>query len=172
MKLPLKGKRGNGKFALVDRADFPRVNKYSWTINLDGYAMSNIAGLEKQRIVECTCCGTKIKIESIIRRRSVSMHRFILGEPSSEIDHINRNKLDNRKINLRKATRSINCLNKGLQSNNTSGKVGVYLIKTASSKKWRAELQVNGKKHRSGYFLTKSEAVKARDTLFKKYVRF
>ena len=100
------------------------------------------------------------------------MHRFVLGEPSGEIDHINRNKLDNRRSNLREVTRSMNCLNKGLQRNNTSGHAGVRYDKSKTSlKKWRAWIQVKGKIYNLGCFETKKEAVGARKAAFEKYAR-
>jgi len=51
-----------------------------------------------------------------------------------QIDHINRDKLDNRLVNLRACTRSANALNRGINSNNTSGVRGVSYCK--SRKNW------------------------------------
>jgi hypothetical protein len=52
--------------------------------------------------------------------------KLVHGYDPIEIDHINRAKDDNRLCNLREATRSENCLNRGLLRNNKSGISGVY----------------------------------------------
>lgn len=70
------------------------------------------------------------------------------------IDHINKDKLDNRLINLRLATKSQNEANTTKRKNNTSGFKGVYKWKT----KFRAKLQHNGEEHHLGYFNTPEEA--------------
>jgi hypothetical protein len=57
------------------------------------------------------------------------MHKYICGEHKQKIDHINRNKQDNRKSNLRLVSNSLNGFNIDLQSNNTSGKTGVSYLK-------------------------------------------
>lgn len=72
------------------------------------------------------------------------------------IDHINRDKKDNRLINLRGCTASMNKLNMSLQSNNTSGAKGVTF--DSNSGKWRVQYR---NKH-IGLFETFEEAVKRR----------
>jgi HNH endonuclease len=77
---------------------------------------------------------------------------WMTGEwPEDEVDHRNRVKLDNRWCNFRPATRLINCNNRSLSKNNTSGTNGVGW----ANGKWRVRLR--GKFH--GYFPTKDEAV-------------
>lgn len=62
------------------------------------------------------------------------------GEMVMELDHRNRNKLDNRIRNLRPATRSLNNANQSMKRNNTSGYKGV----SAKDGKWMAQITVNG----------------------------
>lgn len=100
-----------------------------------------------------------------IKRKSYLAHRlaFVMHfgfEPECEIDHINHNRSDNRLLNLRKASKTENMRNISLQSNNTSGFMGVYWNK--ASKKWAAQIKVNGKNKRIGLFADKNEAIQAR----------
>ena len=93
---------------------------------------------------------------------NISMHRaaFIIsyGYSPISVDHINGIKTDNRLCNLREATVSQNNMNKGLQSNNTSGFKGVRKIKNG---RWKSRICVNGKEIHLGYFSEKSDAVAA-----------
>ena len=82
--------------------------------------------------------------------------------PQNIIDHINRNKSDNRIKNLREATYSENQQNTDKKSNNKSGYKGVAYEKVA--KKWRSQISVNGKRIHIGYFNTKEEAAEAYKT--------
>ena len=82
------------------------------------------------------------------------------------IDHINGVKTDNRLCNLREATISQNNMNRGLQSNNSSGSTGVDKIKNG---RWRARINVNKKEIHLGYFIEKSDALKAFGDAQKKY---
>lgn len=85
---------------------------------------------------------------------------YVHGEmPSGEIDHINRNKTDNRIANLRSVSRSVNQQNNGLRADNKSGFVGVHWH--SSKQRWRAVITLNGKKHRLGNFTTKEAAAEA-----------
>lgn len=58
-------------------------------------------------------------------RQHMVLHRFLLDFPEFFIDHKNRNKLDNRRENLREATQAQNTRNISLKSNSTTGVVGV-----------------------------------------------
>lgn len=78
---------------------------------------------------------------------------YVYGEwPSSELDHINRNRADNRIENLRLADRSLNMQNGGKRTDNKSGYVGVSLSKWA--KRWQAQIKTNGKNAHLGYYDT------------------
>ncbi|MDU1029357.1 MAG: HNH endonuclease [Clostridiales bacterium] len=80
--------------------------------------------------------------------------------PNMEIDHINRDKTDNRIINLRLATRKENIINKSPSKINSSGTTGVYWNKL--SKKWHAQICSNGKRISLGLFESKEMAISAR----------
>lgn len=88
--------------------------------------------------------------------RSLCVHRAILDIPKGFCaDHINRNKLDNRKINLRIVSTKVNVLNSSLIINN-----GVKA--TESGKRFMATVCYNGKNKRIGTFDTREEAYEAR----------
>ena len=74
-------------------------------------------------------------------------------------DHIDRNPLNNRKHNFRKATFADNARNRTIQKNNTSKIIGVNLDKCGY---WIARIQVDGKRKYLGYFANKEDAIKMR----------
>jgi len=75
-------------------------------------------------------------------RKSVRLHRYLLNAPNYiEVDHINRDPLDNRKTNLRLADHSLNQHNKGIQQNNKTGVKGISWDNTRN--RWTAVVQVN-----------------------------
>lgn len=90
------------------------------------------------------------------------LHRVIMGvtDPKVVVDHINRNRLDNRKVNLRLCTNQENCRNMSLKKNNTSGFSGVMWDKTRN--KWVARLKLNRHSKHLGRFDTIEEAISAR----------
>ena len=72
------------------------------------------------------------------------MHRLIMRAGKGDVvDHVNRDRTDNRRCNLRIATHQINAQNRGMQSNNTSGITGVHWC--SSKKKWCVQIQ--GRNH-------------------------
>ena len=77
-QIMLGGYAGAGKYTQVDAEDFPRLSKHSWYY-CDGYALTKING------------------------KSVRMHRLVMNvtDPMKIVDHKNRDRLDNRKENLR-----------------------------------------------------------------------
>lgn len=96
----------------------------------------------------------------IIRVNRLVAKLFISNPNNYEIvDHINGNRMDNRVENLRWVSCSQNCLNSGIQSNNSSGVKGVYFCKTFE--KWIAHWQENGKT-KSKYCETKDDAIQYR----------
>ncbi len=93
---------------------------------------------------------------------------YVFGEfPNGLIDHMNRNKTDNRIHNLRVATNSENGQNHKIQKNNTSGITGVFWCKKA--KKWRARVKINKKYKNLGSFHTMEEAKEARKVAEKEF---
>lgn len=132
------------KYALVDDADFDWLNQWNWHYAKVGYAMRNVQAKPKHIVL--------------------SMHTMIMNTPKGfEVDHKNRNKLDNRRCNLRVVNRSINSHNKDKQSNNTSGVKGVYWAKWANM--WRVMININGKTINVGYFKEIDEAARARKSI-------
>jgi hypothetical protein len=85
----------------------------------------------------------------------VKAHRlawfYVHGEwPDGVIDHINRDKLDNRLANLRVVTISENRQNMSKYRSNTSGHKGVHWFKAVS--KWQAQIKHEGRRHHLGLF--------------------
>ena len=158
-KIPLAAKRKckhSGKyFALVDDELFDELNKYHWSISKNGYA---------QR---------RVKIGN--RTSIIHMHRQIMGLTFSDkqcVDHINRERLDNRKSNLRLCTRTENNHNMRISKRNKSGAKGVYI---QSKKILRVSIMVNGKSIYLGTFPNTPEgfkqAKKAYNDAAKEYYR-
>lgn len=87
--------------------------------------------------------------------------------PLSDIDHINRVKIDNRLSNLRSVTRKQNQENQAPHSNSTSGVLGVHMDKTRN--KWVARIKHFGKTIFLGRFTSFDEAVSARKAAEKIY---
>lgn len=136
----------HGKFTiLIDEEDKERVMQYNWSIS------KSVCNYFR---VECRFPNKKL----------IRLHRFIMGvgPGDPEIDHKNGNTLDNRKCNLRFATRHQNMRNVRLKRKNKHGYIGVY----KESNKFRACISINDKTvHVKGSFDTAEEAAKARDKL-------
>jgi hypothetical protein len=141
-KIPLT----KGMFAIVDDEDFKWLSQWKWNFSADGYA-------KRSQYVRLG----KYKYTSKIIR----MHRLVNQTPDGQItDHINRNKLDNRKENLRVTNKSQNGLNRGKNKNNTSGHKGIYW--DSYSGKWKVELMVNLKKYSLGRYSNIKDAIDSR----------
>lgn len=99
----------------------------------------------------------KIMIGGINFRAHRLCWMLAYGEyPNMEIDHINGIKDDNRLCNLRQVTRSENCMNMKLRSDNKSGFKGVYWREHA--KRFTANIWKDGKRKSLGYFDTAQQA--------------
>lgn len=153
-KYDLSGKYGigytyKGEKFYFDLDDYTLIKEYCWCIDCEGYASTNLWDDDK--------------------KKSIRMHRLIISIPGKkyEIDHINNNKKDNRKCNLRIVTRSQNSMNRGLQSNNKTGVTGVTFYEPYD--KWNSQIALNGKHINLGYFSDFEDAVKARKEAEEKY---
>lgn len=110
----------------------------------------------------------RIKVLSRAYRahRLAWLHHF--GEwPKDQLDHINRNRSDNRIANLREVTNKQNHQNKSKPSNNTSGHPGVSWHRRIS--KWIAKITHNQKQIHLGYFSILEDAIAARKAAEKLY---
>lgn len=96
------------------------------------------------------------KLPYLVTGHTIYFHRLIMGDPNCEIDHINRDPHDNRKVNLRFATRQEQMYNT-LRTNKTGIK-GVYYNPNRPKAPWHCELRYNGKRYYSPYCETKEEA--------------
>lgn len=98
----------------------------------------------------------------------IILHRLILDAPKGmQVDHINGNRLDNRRENLRICTQAENCKNRKESKNNTSGYKGVSIC--SQTKKYKAVIQLNRKKIFLGRFKTAKEAAIAYNEAAVKY---
>ena len=132
--------------AIIDLDDVEKVRDKKWYLSKTGYVCS------KRKM------GT-LRLHVHVFNKSNNKHY--------KIDHINRNKLDCRKENLRLANNTQNAINKSLMSNNTSGYTGVSYNK--SKKRWESYIRVNKKKIRLGYHKDIKDAIIARLMAEKKY---
>jgi hypothetical protein len=127
-----------GYEALVDDEDYEWLCESSWSATL-------------KRGVPYACGRRKGKF--------VYMHRLIIDAPSAlDVDHINHNSIDNRRCNLRLATRSQNNMN-GLKRNN--GRVSRFKGACRDRGKWRAYIGLNGRIKWLGFYGTEEEAALA-----------
>ena len=80
--------------------------------------------------------------------------------PDDQVDHINRDRLDNRIANLRRVSNSENMANLSVRTNSKSGVPGVCWFER--TKRWMVRMMVNGKVINIGYFKCYAHAIKAR----------
>lgn len=96
------------------------------------------------------------------------VHREIMGAGADDyVDHINGNRLDNRRSNLRICTQAENMRNQTKRSDNKSGVTGVHYCNTR--KRWISQIKANGKNLVLGRFLDFQDAVSARREAETKY---
>jgi len=120
-----------------DIEDYDLIKNYCWMLNNYGYAYAH-------------------KDDT-----NVSMHRIIMNcSGDMVVDHINGNKLDNRKSNLRVCTIAENVRHRVSFPNNNSGNLGVYFDKRIN--RWCARLFCNGKDYYLGSFANKQQAIDVR----------
>lgn len=147
-EIELRGRNGKGKFIIVDDADYEWLNQYGWYL-IRGSVQSNPRWLVASD-------GSRL------------INRIIMNAPKGVIvDHKNRNKLDNRRENLRLATRTQNNQNRTPSKKTKSGYKGVVWHK--ESQLWFAKIVVNKKDVSLGYYPTKEEAAEQYNIAAQKY---
>lgn len=146
-RVPLRARNGSVRaHALIDAADIDLISRERWLLNDTGYVQTG-------RMVDG-------------KRVTVRLHREILGlalGDDLEGDHINRDKLDNRRANLRIVPREgrPNAQNRP----NTRGSISEYrgvtkVIKNGRTR-WRATSTINGVRTHLGYFKAEADAGQA-----------
>lgn len=134
-------------FFEIDKTDIDFVLGKKWYLGKNGYITST-------KYVR----GSGRKNQ---KNESIYLHRLIVGATNKQVvDHKNRNKLDNRRSNLRVCTQKENMQNAGNLKNNTSGYKGVSWSKNA--KKWEAFIHIDNKKKNLGIFSDIKDAISAR----------
>lgn len=112
--------KGNEEFVVhFDFEDTSLLKQYKWAISENGYVRTKIRG------------------------KNVAMHRYVLSySGSGTVDHIDQNKLNNQKVNLRVVSQGVNNHNTKNSSRNTSGIRGVRKVNNY----WMAQFQLNGRR--------------------------
>lgn len=132
------------EYAKVDDEDYDSVNVYTWRVHRYKSKMKY-----------------RYYARAFIKGKQVRLHRFILNLPSEEVDHKNHDTLDNRRDNLRIATRSQNSRNKPSLIGSSSKYKGVCWH--AAKSKWIAHITFDGKQHHLGIFKEEIDAAHAYD---------
>lgn len=132
-----------GKHTIVDDSDYEYLNQWKWH-TMKGYA------------------ARRNYIDGRDKSEYLYIHRILNDTPEGMItDHINGDKLDNRRSNLRSCTKSQNAMNTGVRRDNKSGYKGVHKNHPkVNSKPWKSEIRVGGKRIFLGYFNDPEEAAK------------
>lgn len=130
-----------GYEAVIDAVDVPLVDGFNW----------------KSFVKKHTVYAVRTERIGHGKRRTVLLHRVIMGDPAGlQVDHRDGDGLNDRRFNLRNATRSQNLQNQRTGDNNTSGFKGVSWCKRDG--KWRAHIRLDGKHHSLGYHDTPEAA--------------
>ncbi len=139
IKIKLERRNGDVYWCVIDKEDYEKVKNYRWYCNSSGYAVTANSG-------------------HVMRLHSVILDCHLSKLSGYTIDHINRNRLDNRKCNLRICTHSENTQN---QKRKSTLFKGIYFNK--SNNKWRSLIRMNGITYRLGSYIDPVDAAIAYD---------
>ena len=117
-QVPIYDRAGRGLYAQVDDKDFDRFAQYRWRLSSRGYAIRSYVDEGKEIVL--------------------SLHREILQPPPGlQVDHVSRDRIDDRRVNLRLVTPGENNSNRARFKSNRSGYKGVTYL----HHKWHAQIQ-------------------------------
>jgi hypothetical protein len=150
MKIPLS----RNKVALIDR-NMAHLLNWGWYAHATGYAVRNYT-------------------QSRCIRKIIWMQHAVVGQPVNRnycVDHINGDKLDNRRENLRIITRRENCLNKQSHRNGRFPDARIHIkIKDGNYRVyWSSQIRIGKKRIHLGMFRTEQKASFAYMKALKKY---
>lgn len=129
-----------GDFAFVDECDVHLIAGNNWYLSKTGYVRRAVPRVNG-------------------RNATIDMHRLIVECPQGQcVDHVDRNKLNNRRSNLRLATNSLNQANRRSKRGENSLKGFTW---NRASGKWQASIKKDGKYKHLGMFDTAEDANKA-----------
>lgn len=146
-------------WCIIDTEDYDKIKNYKWFKRTDGRVVTNVTSLN-------------------IGVSHLRIHNLIMNFDESikyeyEVDHIDCDTLNNKKSNLRIVTKSKNGMNRGLQSNNSTGVCGVVSRDHNNTSPWIPQIKIDKKMIRLGTEYSFDEAVKKRlmseSNLFKKH---
>jgi hypothetical protein len=138
-----------GATTRVSDKDYERVASHKWHLHSAGYAART------QRYGP----GGK-------KKRVIYMHRFVLGAPDGyEVDHINRDPLDNTRANLRLVPKALNRANTDKRRDSTRRYKGAVYNPHKGARPWTARVTRDGVHHYGGYFATEIEAAHEYDRM-------
>lgn len=138
----------NGIKFYFDLDDFEKIKNLCWHTNYYGYVTAHNPSTNKPTL----------------------LHRYLLNCKDDEIiDHIDRNKLNNRRKNLRITSQSKNIFNSPIRSNNTTGITGVVIEFVAGKKMYRAQISKNYQNINLGRYEMIEDAIEARRNAEIKY---
>jgi hypothetical protein len=127
-----------GNEFFFDAEDYEKIKQYCWYESVDNHGYHCMSTWDGQL------------------KKHIKLHSLIADK---ECDHIDRNPLNNRRLNLRRATHQENSRNQSKSTKNTSGVVGVSWYKRYN--KWVAYIKTD-KQNTLGYFDNKDDAIRAR----------
>lgn len=137
-----------GKVAFVDDSDYEILSRWSWSAHREIYTYYAVRNIQMPNS----------------KKQTIRMHRVILSAPDGvEIDHVNRNGLDNRRSNLRLCNHTENLMNQRLRSDNETRLKGVGIEKRNINKRFRARIMINRKRVYIGSYQIAEDAARAYD---------
>jgi hypothetical protein len=148
-QIQLRAPGGGVAFALVDAGDLPMLQGFHWTLTKEGYAHQNS------------------------KRAAYRMHRMIMGMANNDgrqVDHINRNRLDNRRANLREVTNAQNRQNLPAMPGSTSRFRGVSWDR--ATKTWIAQCRKDDRIYWLGRFTSEVQAARVAERFRTEHLPF
>ena len=150
-----------GKFAIVDDEDYDFLMKRKWYVNKSP-TKSGDCWYAHHQYIDKSIKNKKGKPKQVL----VLMHRLIINAPKGvQVDHINGDGLDNRKLNLRLCDNKQNLWNQKWLATPDKPYKGVTKVKSKNHPGWRVAIQKDGKFVCLGWFKSAEVAAKRYDSL-------